>query len=217
MTDLLARAWRGEEVTSAGSLGSEIEPSSERMFCSINDLDQQPTAATRLFLLRPSPLRWTQQSYNTQALPQRLASFALAEIRRRTDLTLDQIGELVGVKRRALHLWAHGAPVRTSNLQQLTRLVGVIRHLDKGDPKATTELILSPGRGGSSSWFEALSHSLTTKPRAREKKRPPRLSSEVRARRRDYAYTELLGGPSTEMPIVGSALEPIPAPPMVTK
>lgn len=57
---------------------------------------------------------------------------ALAELRRRSGLTWDQIAELFAVSRRSVHLWASGKPLNSGNEERLHALLSAVRRVDRG-------------------------------------------------------------------------------------
>ena len=62
---------------------------------------------------------------------------ALAEIRRRSGLTWEQLSEVFGVSRRSVHLWASGKPVSSSNEERLHAVLSVVRRIDRGAASET--------------------------------------------------------------------------------
>jgi transcriptional regulator with XRE-family HTH domain len=57
---------------------------------------------------------------------------AIAELRRLSGLTWDQLANLFSVSRRALHFWASGKPMTPTNEEHLQRLLSVLRTIDRG-------------------------------------------------------------------------------------
>lgn len=120
----------------------------------------------------------------------------LAEVRRKTQLTWAQLARALGVQRRSLHFWARGERPSAANLERLIRIHGIVRAIDRGDPAATTAVLLE-SRGDRSSPFALLcegrddevlellrpQRAFTGASRERPR-RPPPLSGEERARRR---------------------------------
>jgi transcriptional regulator with XRE-family HTH domain len=76
------------------------------------------------------------------------ASGEIAELRRRSGLTWDQLSRLFGVSRRALHFWASGKPMTRANEEHLQRLLAVLRRFDRGVPSATRCALMQVGVGG---------------------------------------------------------------------
>ncbi len=132
------------------------------------------------------------------------------ELRRRSGLTWSDLARIFGVGRRALHFWANGASLADHNADRLRRVVEVVRQLDQGDPKRTKERLKSPGADGRAVVDlladERFGAALASEAPAgdpshprRVRKRPPRMSAEIRRQRRDFAPEELLGAaPSDE-------------------
>ncbi len=68
---------------------------------------------------------------------------AIMEIRRRSGLTWQELGELFDVSRRSIHHWANGKPVSAGNDRMIRRMLAAIRHLDRSSQRDTRALLLS--------------------------------------------------------------------------
>ena len=68
---------------------------------------------------------------------------AIMEIRRRSGLTWQELGELFDVSRRSIHHWANGKSVSAGNDRTIRRMLAAIRHLDRGNQRDTRALLLS--------------------------------------------------------------------------
>ena len=79
------------------------------------------------------------------ALP---ASGAIAELRRLSGLTWDQLARLFNVSRRSLHFWASGKPMAPSNEEHLQRLLAVVRTIDRGTATANRAVLLAAREDG---------------------------------------------------------------------
>ncbi|RME42514.1 MAG: XRE family transcriptional regulator, partial [Deltaproteobacteria bacterium] len=75
------------------------------------------------------------------------ARTALAEFRRLSGLTWDQLAQVFGVSRRILHLWASGKPLGAPNEEHLRRLLAVLRRADRGAAGANRALLLTEHEG----------------------------------------------------------------------
>lgn len=84
-----------------------------------------------------------------------LPTAALAEIRRLTGFTWEQLSDLFDVSRRTLHFWASGKPLSAEHEQHLQRVLAVLRAMDRGSVAENRTLLLAPGDGGAAP-FEAL-------------------------------------------------------------
>lgn len=88
-----------------------------------------------------------------QAWTQRGASPALpvenpvAELRRRSGLTWEQVAQVMGVERRTLHFWEAGRGMRPVHEERLQRILQVVRKADRGNAAATRELLLDGSKG----------------------------------------------------------------------
>ena len=72
----------------------------------------------------------------------------LNELRRLSGLTWEQLAKLFNVSRRSLHFWASGQPLSRFNEENLNRLLGTIRYINRGSASLNRNLLLSPGRDG---------------------------------------------------------------------
>lgn len=68
---------------------------------------------------------------------------ALAELRRLSGLTFDQLARLFQTSRRAIHFWASGKPIAAANQEHLHRLLEVVRRMDRGSSSQNREALLS--------------------------------------------------------------------------
>ncbi|MGH9623086.1 MAG: helix-turn-helix domain-containing protein [Bryobacteraceae bacterium] len=71
-------------------------------------------------------------------------SAVLAELRRRSGLTWDQLARLCGVSRRSVHLWASGEKPSGDHQERLMRLVETIRYVDRGSAPSTRAALITP-------------------------------------------------------------------------
>ncbi len=71
------------------------------------------------------------------------ANGSLAELRRLSGLTWDQLARVFGVTRRALHFWASGKPMSPSNEEHLRKVLAVVCSIDRGSSAANSSALLS--------------------------------------------------------------------------
>jgi DNA-binding transcriptional regulator YiaG len=71
----------------------------------------------------------------------------IAELRRLSGLTWDQLARLLGVSRRTLHFWVSGKPMTPINEERLARLLLVVQRLDQGSSAETRALLFSDAHG----------------------------------------------------------------------
>lgn len=71
-------------------------------------------------------------------------SAAIAELRRRSGLTWDQLARLFGVSRRSIHFWASGEGLSAVNEERLGRMLAVIRYFDRGNAQVTRSVLMTP-------------------------------------------------------------------------
>ncbi len=67
---------------------------------------------------------------------------AIAELRRLSGLTWEQLARLFGVSRRSLHFWASGKPLNATNGERLRRLLAALRRADRGTAHLNREMLL---------------------------------------------------------------------------
>lgn len=75
-------------------------------------------------------------------------SDAIAELRRTSGLTWDQIGRLFGVSRRSVHFWASGKPMNAANEQHLLQVLEVVRQTDRGDARSNRAVLFEVSADG---------------------------------------------------------------------
>ena len=117
---------------------------------------------------------------------------AIMEIRRRSGLTWQELGELFDVSRRSIHHWANGKSVSAGNDRTIRRMLAAIRHLDRGSQRDTRALLLSVDQATGVSPLDLLQagrfddattpfladwapepHRVPLSPAARDARRPP--------------------------------------------
>lgn len=73
---------------------------------------------------------------------------AIAELRRRSGLTWDQLARLFGVARRSVHFWASGKALNAANEERLSRMLAVVRYVDRGTSQATRSALITAQNDG---------------------------------------------------------------------
>jgi transcriptional regulator with XRE-family HTH domain len=73
---------------------------------------------------------------------------ALGELRRLSGLTWEQLAKVFNVSRRSLHFWASGKPLSSSSEEQLNRILGAIKYIDRGSASLNRSLLLKPDANG---------------------------------------------------------------------
>ena len=81
---------------------------------------------------------------------------AVLEIRRRSGLTWEELGDLFDVSRRSVHHWASGKPVSAKSERMIRQMLAAIRGLDQGNQVATRARLLAVNEGIGISVFEFL-------------------------------------------------------------
>lgn len=75
------------------------------------------------------------------------SSAALAEVRRLSGLTWDQLARVFGVARRSVHFWASGKPMSSNHVEKLHRVLSVLRKVDRGDTLENRSVLLMANEG----------------------------------------------------------------------
>ena len=76
-------------------------------------------------------------------VPAESTAEAIMEVRRRSGLTWEELGDLFDVSRRSVHHWANGKPVTANHDRTIRRMLAAVRHLDQGDQVGTRALLLA--------------------------------------------------------------------------
>jgi DNA-binding transcriptional regulator YiaG len=76
-------------------------------------------------------------------VPAESTAEAILEIRRRSGLTWEELGDLFDVSRRSVHHWASGKPVSAKHDQMIRRMLAAIRHFDQGSQAGTRAQLLA--------------------------------------------------------------------------
>jgi DNA-binding transcriptional regulator YiaG len=95
-----------------------------------------------------SPLFANQTTAGASIVIAQSAGAAIAELRRLSGFTWDQLARLFSVSRRSLHFWASGKSMTPSNEEHLQRLLAVIRKIDRGSASANRSLLLAVREDG---------------------------------------------------------------------
>ena len=93
--------------------------------------------------LVPQALQPAQQTTSGKPVAGIQSGAAIAELRRLSGLTWDQLARLFSVSRRALHFWASGKPMMPTNEEHLQRLLSVLRKIDRGSASANRRELLA--------------------------------------------------------------------------
>ncbi len=88
---------------------------------------------------------WTVRALLEAETPEAASvSASIAEIRRVSGLTWDQLGRVFGVSRRSVHFWASGKPVNAGNEERVRRVLALVRQSDRGSAEQNRALLLTP-------------------------------------------------------------------------
>ena len=81
---------------------------------------------------------------------------AVMEIRRRSGLTWEELGDLFNVSRRSVHHWANSKPVASGHYRMIRRMLAAIRHLDRGNQLGTRAVLLAVNQATGESTLDLL-------------------------------------------------------------
>jgi transcriptional regulator with XRE-family HTH domain len=127
------------------------------------------------------------------------AAAAIAELRRLSGFTWEQLARLFNVSRRSLHFWASGKAMTPANEEHLQRLLAVLRRIDRGSASTNRAALLAVRDDGTipfdlladRQYARLISLIGSEEPTARVV--APRLSDEVTAARAPRPPEELVG------------------------
>lgn len=128
------------DSTSAGWMQQVREP--VLLGCMLAGLGTSSARALPLEIPPGVPRATEQTSSGTSLAEVEPAGVAIAELRRRSGLTWDQLARLFNVSRRALHFWASGKPMTPSNEEHLQRVLSALRKIDRGSASANRSILL---------------------------------------------------------------------------
>lgn len=121
----------------------------------------------------------------------------IAELRRLSGLTWDQLASLFDVNRRSLHFWASGKPMTAENEERLSRILSAVKGIDRGSASANRAALLTDIGDGkialdllASSEYEKVAGYLGHSQGSRVI--PPKLSNEVVQQRSQTLPVEVL-------------------------
>lgn len=72
----------------------------------------------------------------------------IARIRQLSGLTWEQLALVCGTSRRTLHLWASGRRMQPANEERLLRILGILRHIDRGSSNENRRRLLEVRESG---------------------------------------------------------------------
>jgi len=126
------------------------------------------------------------------------AGAAIAELRRLSGFTWDQLAHLFKVSRRSLHFWASGKAMTPSNEEHLQRLLAVVRKIDRGSASINRTALLAVQDDGTipsdllaDEQYDRVVALLG--PGGARRVKAPKLSAEVMAARAPRPPEELVG------------------------
>lgn len=94
-----------------------------------------------------SGLGWELKEQHQNERESEATRIAIAELRRISGLTWEQLGQLFDVSRRSVHFWASGKPLNSTNEARLMRVLDVVRDADRGNARATRVALLDASDG----------------------------------------------------------------------
>ena len=92
-----------------------------------------------------SVVSWRESSEQEEptSSPLGVTSRSLAELRRLSGLTWDQLGNLFGVSRRAVHFWASGEPMTAAHELHLHKALDVVRQSNRGSARSNRSALMT--------------------------------------------------------------------------
>lgn len=145
-----------------------------------------------------SRLSVEQTTAGTSIITADRSAAAIAELRRLSGFTWEQLARLFKVSRRSLHFWASGKTMTPSNEEHLQRLLAVVRKIDRGTASANRSALLTVREDGTipfdllaAAQYERAIGLLGAGEACRAQ--PPRLSAEATAARSPRPPEELVG------------------------
>ena len=101
-------------------------------------------------LANPACPPWEQTSSGCSIGATANVGTAIAELRRLTGFTWEQLARLLKVSRRSVHFWASGKVMSFGNEEHLQRILAVARKLDRGSVSANRAAFLTVHDDGAS-------------------------------------------------------------------
>ena len=130
--------------TSVTSAGGQLKQVAAMVVLSLSG----PMATSLRCAIEPAR-EWRAESTNTGSpLTKPRTGNAIAELRRISGLTWEQLAGLLQVSRRALHFWALDKQMHPTNEQRVHRILAVLRQIDRGVSSQNRMLLLSPQEDG---------------------------------------------------------------------
>jgi hypothetical protein len=198
MISLAEARERFDSTSAAGTMLMSQIPQSILIGVMLAGLGTSTEAVLPIDLLSLSP-RVTQTTSGLSVSLGDRPGAAIAELRRLSGLTWDQLARLFRVSRRSLHFWASGKAMTPTNEEHLQRLVAVLRKVDCGSGNANRAMLLIP-HGDGTIPFDLLAEgryeqvvSLLGPGRSFPRVMPPQLSNEAKAARAPRPPEELVG------------------------
>ena len=208
-----------QSQTSASARGSMGRSNtSKNIVCTIalfsNMLAHPATATSYEQPILPKVTVASPQSRIVTRVPEQMGSSgnAILEVRRLSGLTWDELAKVFGVTRRTLHHWANGKPLMSQNEQHLHRVLGVIRHIDRGQASHNRRLLFAVGPDGQMNLdllkTEHFDEMIARIGAGKAERRVPyvQLSPEEQRARRPAAPADLLGALQDRLPETSQVL-----------
>lgn len=107
-------------------------------------LDSTGRIGIECVLLEETTVGAATQTVSEETSIAKTPSDALADLRRISGLTWEQLSRVFGVARRSLHFWASGKPLSAGNEERLRVTLATIRFVDRGSASANRSFLTSP-------------------------------------------------------------------------
>ena len=147
MTSLDARP-KYESTSAAGAMLLRQVREPMLVGCMLAGLGTSSAPTLPVELVLGSPRSVEQTTAGAALVIAGRAGAGIAELRRLSGFTWDQLARLFNVTRRSLHFWASGKVMTPSNEEHLQRLLAAIRKVDRGSASANRTALLTGGPGG---------------------------------------------------------------------
>ena len=148
----------GNSYEKTSALGSMKRYETDVEFSTVLNTNLLPTPTTAATLNGPCLIKPTTSNLIGRVLPATAESTSqtILEIRRRSGLTWEELGNLFNVSRRSIHHWANGKSPSASHDQVIRRMLAAIRRLDQSSQKRTRAFLLVVDESTGISKFDML-------------------------------------------------------------
>lgn len=198
MTNLVEPRQRFDSTSAAGAMFMPQIPESMPVGFVLVGLGTSTESVLPVEIVSRSQRPAYQTTSGLSLLQRERSGAAIAELRRLSGFTWEQLARLFKVSRRSLHFWASGKAMTPMNEEHLQRLLAAVRKVDRGSASANRAVLLVARNDGTLP-FDLLAEgqyervvSLLHSGEAFARPRPPQLSGEAKAARAPRRPEELV-------------------------